>query len=284
METSPPESKDWRRSEPRIPIDLGSTPFLASRKNGQPSFAYLLSDVSANGVGLIIPPGSGMVPLEIGETVDFHLPFQLGQKLYNEGVVRWKQPMPRGQRCGAQLQKRAPVRYPVYLAFETGEIRLTLREFGIPSVEDLVERILSDAYYSKKGVSIYFEHLAPYFTRHSLLYTDKRSKEQESIVPGIRAQIQENIRTIENLKNRASDRAGSQPFPTADDLESLRAAVAFEINLIVLTERFDASVVLPYLRSVRLLEHQLYTNFNTLVLVCLQISGHQVVRSVEHQT
>jgi hypothetical protein len=284
MQTFQPESKDWRRSEPRIPIDLGSMPFLGSRKNGQPSFVYLLSDVSASGVGLIAPPRGGMVPLEVGEIVDFHLPFQLGQKFYNEGAIRWQQPVPQGQRCGAQLQKRAPVRYPVYVAFETGEIRLTLKEYGFSSVEDLVERILSDAYYSKKGVSIYFEHLAPYFTRHSLLYTDKRSKEQESIVPRIRAQIEENIHTIENLKNKAAQRDNSQPFPTTDDLESLRAAVAFEINLIVLTERFDASVVLPYLRSVRLLEHQLYTNFNTLVLVCLQISGHQVMRVAEHQT
>jgi hypothetical protein len=282
MQTFQPESKDWRRSEPRIPIDLGSMPFLGSRKNGQPSFVYLLSDVSASGVGLTVPPRGGMVPLEIGETVNFHLPFQLGEKFYNEGAIRWQQPVPEGQRCGAQLQKRVPVRYPVYVAFETGEIRLTLTEFGISSVEDLVERILSDAYYSKKGVSIYFEHLAPYFTRHSLEYADKRSKEQENIVPRIRAQIEENIRTIEILKKRAAQR-DSKAFPTTDDLESLRAAVIFEINLIVLTERFDASVVLPYLRSVRLLEHQLYANFNTLVLVCLQISGHQVVPLAEHQ-
>jgi len=70
MQTFEPESKDWRRSEPRIPIDLGSMPFLGSRKNGQPSFVYLLSDVSASGVGLIVPRRGGMVPLEIGETVN----------------------------------------------------------------------------------------------------------------------------------------------------------------------------------------------------------------------
>jgi hypothetical protein len=259
-------------------------PFLGSRKNGQPSFGYLLRDVSASGVGLIVPQRGGMVPLEIGETVNFHLPFQLGQKFYNEGVIRWQQPVPPGQQCGAHLQKRVPVRYPIYLAFETGEIRLMLAKFGISSLEDLVERILVDAFYSKKGVSIYFEHLAPYFTRHSLLQAERRSKEEESIVPRIRAQIEENIRTIENLKNKAAQRSSSQPFLTPDDLESLRAAVPFEINLIVLSESFDASVVLPYLRSVRLLEHQLYSNFNTLVLVHLQISGHRVVRSVEGQT
>src|SRR5690348_11768937 len=140
MQTFQPESKDWRRSEPRIPIDLGSMPFLGSRKNGQPSFVYLLSDVSASGVGLTVPPRGGMVPLEIGETVNFHLPFQLGEKFYNEGVIRWQQPVPQGQRCGAQLQKRVPVRYPIYVAFETGEIRLTLTESGISSEEDLIER------------------------------------------------------------------------------------------------------------------------------------------------
>lgn len=76
---------EWRRSEARIPIDLGSTPFLGSRENGQPAFAYLLRDVSPSGVGLIVPPKPGMVALEIGEFINFHLPFQLNQKFYNQG-------------------------------------------------------------------------------------------------------------------------------------------------------------------------------------------------------
>jgi PilZ domain len=276
-----PEVQDARRSEPRISIDLGSTPFLGSRKNGQPSFAYLLADVSSSGVGLIVPPQNRMVPLAVGETVNFHLPFQLDQKFYNEGVVRWQQTVPQGQQCGANLHKRVPVRYPIYVAFETGAIHLILEEFGIPDVGDLVGRILEDAFYFKKGVSIYFEHLAPYFGRHGRLHQEKRSEEDGSIVPRIRAQIEENIRTIENLKNKAAQRASSRSFPALDDLESLRAAIPLEINLAVLSEDFDASVVLPYLRSVRLLEHQLYTNFNTLVLVHLQICGHLVVGSRE---
>jgi hypothetical protein len=281
---SQPEAQDPRRSEPRISIELGTTPFLGSRKNGQPSFAYLLRDVSSRGVGLIVPPQGGMVPLEVDETVNFHLPFQLDQKFYNEGVIRWQQIVPQGQQCGANLRKRVPVRYPIYVAFETGDIRLILEEFGIPSVGDLIERILEDAFYFKKGVSIYFEHLAPYFTRHGRLHREKRSKDNESIVPRIRAQVEENIRTIENLKNKAAQRSSARSFPTTDDLESLRAAIPLEINLIVLSENFDTSVVLPYLRSVRLLEHQLYSNFNTLVLVHLQICGHRVVGSMQRPT
>jgi hypothetical protein len=82
------------------------------------------------------------------------------------------------------------------------------------------------------------------------------------------------------LKNTATKRAAEHPFPSAADLESLRAAIALELNLKVLSERFNASTVLPYLHSVRVLEHQLYTSFNTLVLLHLRSSGRRVVGSI----
>jgi TetR/AcrR family transcriptional regulator, copper-responsive repressor len=34
---------------------LGSASFLGSRENGQPSFAYILREVSSSGVGMIVP-------------------------------------------------------------------------------------------------------------------------------------------------------------------------------------------------------------------------------------
>ncbi len=280
MNSSQSESEDWRRSEPRIPIDLGSAPFLGSRENGQPSFAYLLRDVSSSGVGVIVPLWAGMAPVEIGESVNFHLPFQLNKKFYNQGVIRWQKMTPKAQTCGAHLERRVPLRYPIYVAFETGDIRFAVEEFGIPGVKDLIEQILEDAFYLKKGVGIYFEHLAPYFTRHGRLRIEKESGANEDLVTRIRRQIQENIHTVETLKNRATDRSAEQPFPSAADLESLRAAIALELNLKVLGEKFNASTVLPYLRSVRLLEHQLYTSFNTLVLLHLQSSGRRVVGSL----
>jgi hypothetical protein len=280
MNSSESESEDWRRTEPRIPIDLGLAPFLGSRENGQPSFAYLLRDVSSNGVGVIVPLWAGMTPLEIGESVNFHLPFQLNKKFYNQGVVRWQKVMPEAQTCGAQLEKRVPLRYPIYVAFETGDIRFAVEEFGISGLEDLIEQILEDAFYLKKGIGIYFEHLAPYFTRHGRLRVEKGSRANDALVIRIRRNIQENIRTVEGLRNKATKHTTEQPFPSAADLEALRAAIALELNLTVLRERFKASTVLPYLRSVRLLEHQLYTNFNTLVLLHLQTSGRRVVGSL----
>ena len=280
MNSSQSESEDWRRSEPRIPIDLGSAPFLGSREDGQPSFAYFLRDVSSSGVGVIVPLWAGMAPLQIGGSVNFHLPFQLNEKFYNQGLIRWQKMTPEGQMCGARLEKRVPLRYPIYVAFETGDIRFAVEEFGIPSVEDLIEQILEDAFYLKRGIGIYFEHLAPYFSRHGRLRVEKESGASEDLVARIRRQIQENVHSVEALKNRATRRTPEQPFPSAAELESLRAAIALELNLTVLRERFNASIVLPYLRSVRLLEHQLYTNFNTLVLMHLQNSGRSVVGSV----
>jgi hypothetical protein len=236
--------------------------------------------VSSSGVGVVVPLRDGMVPLETGETVNFHLPFQLNEKFYDQGVIRWQTIIPEGQMCGAHLDKRVPLRYPIYVAFETGDIRFTVERFGISGIQDLVEQILEDAFYLKKGVGIYFEHLAPYFTRHDRLRVEKQPGTSEDVVTRIRRQIQENIRVIEGLKTAAGKRTAEPSFPNAADLESLRAAVALELNLKVLSERFSATTVLPYLRSVRLLEHQLYTNFNTLVLLHLRTSGRRVVGSV----
>jgi PilZ domain len=277
MNTSQSESDNWRRSEPRIPIDLGPASFLGSRENGQPSFAYLLRDVSSSGVGIIVPLNDAMTPIDVGETINFHLPFQLNEKFYNQGIVRWQHITPNGQMCGAHLEKRVPLRYPIYVVFQTGNIRFASEELGIASVKDLIEQILEDVLYLKKGIGIYFDHLTPYFTRHGR--QKMKPGTGEDLVTRLRRQIQENIRTVNSLKDAATKRRAEQPFPSGADLESLRAAIALEFNLKVLSERFNASTVLPSLRSVRLLEHQLYTSFNTLVLLHLQTSGRQILGS-----
>ena len=245
-------------------------PFLGSRETEQPSFSYLLRDVSSHGVGLVVPPQEGMIALEVGERVNFHLPFQLNEKFYNQGVIRWQQPAAKGQICGAQLDKRVPLRYPIYVAFDTGDIRFGREGFGISGMDELIARILEDAFYFKKGVSIYFEHLVPYFTRHSLRGKIDRPRPDQDAVPRIRKQIAENIHVLEGLKRNAAEKNLSRSFPAREDLESLRKAVMLELNFHVLSDEFDAAVILPYLRSVRLLEHQLYSNLNTLVLVHLQ--------------
>jgi hypothetical protein len=214
---------------------------------------------------MIIPPREGMVPLELGEWINFHLPFQLNKKVYNQGVIRWQQNVPKGQMCGAHLERRVPLKYPIYVGFETGQIHFIIEEFGIQSLEALAERILEDTYYFKRGLAIYFEHLAPYFKRHSLPLLHKGVHPDETVVPRIRAEIAQHIQIIEKLL--ALSRTAERAFPDQADLDTFRSAVDFELNITVLSETFDASIVRPYLRSLQLLRHQLFSNFNTLVLV-----------------
>src|SRR5262245_66614095 len=39
--------------------------------------------------------------------------------------------------CGAHLERRVPLKYPIYVGFETGQVHFTLEEFGIQSLEAL---------------------------------------------------------------------------------------------------------------------------------------------------
>jgi hypothetical protein len=214
---------------------------------------------------MIVPPKPGMVPLELGEWINFHLPFQLNEKFYNQAVIRWQHGTPGGQLCGAHLERRVPLKYPIYVGFETGQVNFIIEEFGIESLKALTERILEDAYYFKRGLAIYFEHLAPYFKRHSLPTRAKGLHTDETVVSRIRALIAQHIQTIEKLL--ALSQTAERAFPDEADLETLRSAVDYELNITVLTETFDGSIVRPYLRSLQLLIHQLFSNFNTLVLV-----------------
>jgi len=65
----------------------------------------------------------------------------------------------------------------------------------------------------------------------------------------------------------ALSQTAERAFPDQTDLETLRSALDYELNITVLSETFDASIIRPYLRSFQLLRHQLFSNFNTLVLV-----------------
>ena len=78
------------------------------------------------------------------------------------------------------------------------------------------------------------------------------------------ASIVEMVSTLYYERRRQT---AERAFPDQTDLETLRSALDHELNITVLSETFDASIIRPYLRSVQLLRHQLFSNFNTLVLV-----------------
>lgn len=250
-----------RRRELRIPIDAGPVGFLGSRASGHRSFSYCLQDISENGVGVFVPNDSISTKLTAGEIINFHLPFQINQQFFDQGPVRWLQESDAGTFCGAQLTHRIPLHYPVFLSFETGNIRFEWRTKGFPGPGALVQRILEDAYFFKKGIQIYFGHLRPYFTRQS------RRKRRSEELASLDAEISASIACLGSTFKKA--KAAGEDLTWLDEgmLDQLRSCVLLELDLETLGEHFDTRVVWPYLRSIKLLEHQLYANFNTLVLL-----------------
>lgn len=265
------ESSD-RRRELRIPIDAGPVGFLGSRASGHRSFSYLLQDISENGVGVFIPSGNISAKLTAGELINFHLPFQINQQFFDQGPVRWLQESEAGTFCGAHLVHRIPLHYPVFLSFQTGDIRFDWQAKGFPGPGALVERILEDAYFFKKGIQIYYGHLRPYFARQS------RRKSRNEELASLDAEIASSIACLESTFKKAKDAGEDLTWLDEETLDQIRSCVLLELDIETLGEHFDSRVVWPYLRSIKLLEHQLYANFNTLVLLGRQSrSGTTVV-------
>ncbi len=259
-----------RRVETRIEIDAGLLPFLGSRENGEPSFSYLLQDVSQQGVGVLLPPQDGSTPLVVGEYVNFHLPFQLNQRFYNQGSIRWQKTSARGQECGALLEKRVPLKYPVYVAFETADVRFELSAHGFRDPDDLVRRIIEDAFFFKRGLRIYFDHLRPLLARLS------SAEAQTAETDRISAMIDENVDYLAAARDQVMS-GDADAWLSEASLAGLRNALSLELNVGTTRNVFDHKQAWPYLRSIKLLEHQLYSSYNTLVLLYHKQTGGRVV-------
>lgn len=240
---------------------------LGSREENQPGFLYRLRSVSSRGIEIrvIDEPGSD---LEEGERVALHLPFRSNGEFFDHGVVlveRWDD---RGQICELALGNPVVPRYPVFLT--------TDGERNCP--EMLRYRLLEDLVYFQKGVAVYFDHLAPYFTRHNLYPIRETSPFCGAFLPRIRARLARHLQTLEGLTERAA--ASVDGFLDERDLERLREAVRLETHVLVSTSAFESAAVIPYLTSIRRLEHQLYSNFNALVLLHEEHHGSPLVEPV----
>src|SRR3712207_901770 len=143
-----------RRGELRFPIDAGPVAFLGSRASGYRSFSYLLRDISEHGVGIFIPANEAAANLTKDELINFHLPFQINERFFDQGPIRWMQQAEDGIACGAHLQHRIPLHYPVYVSFQTGKIQFEWGSKDFKGPGALVQSILEDAFFFKKGVKI----------------------------------------------------------------------------------------------------------------------------------
>ena len=256
-----PETADeaGRRTEPRFGMVRPVRPFLASRIQDLDCFPYEVVNLSSGGVGFRTdrPPAG----LAAGDTVCFHLPFRLQEQCYDAGPVRWVQGGGAGVAGGVKLERRMPLEYPLFLEFETGEVRFQQKPGW--GRREVAAHLLRDCLHLKKGIRIYFEHVVPYFTHVARARDDAERKRQRELVSQVNGGLDRSLATLVRLL----EGAGGTDILSAGGLDEVAAAVRPEIDLEPFLGSFEPGRAAPYLHSIKCLEHRLFANHNSLVLL-----------------
>lgn len=258
-----------RRKEKRMDISSVNMPFLGTRDEDHSSFQYLVLDISKNGIGFTIPTWVlSREGLRGNDRVNFHLPFNIEEKFYNQGVIAWTKwdEEIQGMICGARLTNSERPPYPVFISLESGEVSVDLNDFE--EKDNPLCRMIKDARLLKKGVGIYLDHLIPYFSRISMYPKDEYPMLKESLLSDIRERVRDNHEKLGALYERIKDEMKARSdVAKFIDLEELRVMIESEIYIEVFKIAFANENIMPYLKAVKDLENRLYFNYNTVVML-----------------
>lgn len=260
-----------RRREPRIPLDSVILPFIGSREEDQACFEYLPLDISLHGVGIAIPHWVvNREKLHLGDLINLNVPFELQGKTFQQGKIVWTRwdEAKQAQLSGIYLEKRIPPNYPIYFSLETASIVLPTKDM---SMGHLLLRVLKDSMLLKKGVSIYFNHLIPYFSRITGYPTKDYATLKEIFLNDIKSKIIEHKEKIDELYQIFSNANGNYEAIARNlNMEDLREIIESEIYIEVIKITFESDAALQYLLAIKELEKKLYYNYNTMVMIYVQ--------------
>lgn len=265
-------SQEGSRAVGGLPLSAVNLPLLGSRLAPHSAFQYLLQSV--DGTGAVFSCPGWLVRREhfrIGDRVDFHFPFRTADgwhRQHGEIVEATVDAEQSGQVCRALFRERQPLHHPVYAVLDTGEIAFrSLEDEDVPRAE-LLARLLKDCMLQKRGVSVYFKHLVPLFSRITLFPVEDYGALRAMLLEDVRRRIESNIAAFEAWHRQAAEGALTPASLSRDlDLEKLRAATEGEIENDLFEATFSTPVIKPYIDAIRLLENKLYLNYNTLVLL-----------------
>jgi len=259
-----------------LPLSAVNLPLLGSKRAPRTTFQYLLHAVSADGATFGCP--SWLVRREhfqAGDQVDFHFPFRTRDgwhRHHGEIVQAALDEENAGQVCRAVFRDRAPLHHPVFASVETGDIAFSTAEGGHVDRDGLLDGVLKDCMLQKRGVSVYFKHLVPLFSRITLFPQEDFGALRSMLLEDVRKRIGANVAAFENWHRLAGEGKLSAPALSRDlDLESLRVATESELETDVLEATFATAAIRPYIDAIRLLEDKLYLNYNTLVLLFAEV-------------
>lgn len=266
-----------RRESRRTVIGLELEDWLGSVGDHGGNFNYRLLDVSPTGARIAVPreaPGAGA--LMHGASVHLHLPFRHGSEYHDVGVVA---------RCidtddfverGVRFAARTPLKYPVYLLLANN---LQGADIVVDEADRnaVFARVVKDAYFLKRGILIYLDHLIPLFTRAAIVRKRLRQDEAREHFAETRAAIAGSIDVLEEFQKLSSSPGFDFHQAGAEwDWARLRRAVSIDFLVEEFAGRYRTREVRPYLHSIRLLDHRLYTNFNTLLALRFLAAGDGV--------
>lgn len=258
-----------------LPLSAVNLPLLGSRPTPHTAFQYLLQSVDAEGATFACP--AWLVRREsfqAGDRVDFHFPFRTADGWHRERgeiVSATLDEEKSGQICRAVFHDRQPLHHPVYASVETGEIAFRNPAGEFLDRAELLTGVLKDCMLQKRGVGVYFKHLVPLFSRITMFPTEDYGALRAMFLEDVRKRIEANVAAFESWHAQAAEGALTPATLSRDlDLEKLRAATEPEIENDLFDATFDTPVIRPYIDAIRLLEHKLFLNYNTLVLLYAQ--------------
>jgi hypothetical protein len=259
---------DSKRGAERLTLSLGSARMLGSISRPNLSFEYILTDVSATGSGILIPP-DGPEPdiFQKGALIHMHLPFRFGEKFRDVGEIVRSHQRPEGFFFGVNLVGRVPLQYPVFLEYNQSEsgarFQTTTADYS-----RLFRKVLKDAYFLKRGILIYLDHLIPVFGRSAHVRRRFSATEAGQHFKETRVVLDRSLGELEKYLEKANTPDfDAKNLPPDWDWDVLRKSVTVDFVLENMASKFKTREAYPYLRSIRLLDHRLYTNFNSLIAI-----------------
>jgi hypothetical protein len=119
----------------------------------------------------------------------------------------------------------------------------------------------------KRGVSIYFKHLIPYFSRVTRYSTKDYPYLKDMLLSDIQKNITEHVDNLSEIFTKIqSSQNPYQNIANLIDLEYLRSLVESEISLDLLLITFESETAKQYLTAIKELENKLYANYNNLTM------------------
>lgn len=257
-----------KRHEPRMTLDAILLPFLGCREDDHVSFQYLPLELSTNGYRIAVPRWAvSRERLQVNDLITVNSPFRFQGHTFYQGRVIWTgwDEALVSQVSGLSLAQEMPPTYPVY--FTAQDTGITFNQEQFAAVDNCILELFKDIFLLKRGVSIYFKHLIPYFSRVTRYSTKDYPYLKDMLLSDIQKNITEHVDNLSEIFTKIqSSQNPYQNIANLIDLEYLRSLVESEISLDLLLITFESETAKQYLTAIKELENKLYANYNNLTM------------------